>query len=103
MSERRLGRMVQSPELTVRSQLVHSEVSPKGRLKYTAAMPAAPPSLLRIGPFSRLARVTIKTLRFYDAAGLFRPAWTDPRSGYRFYSTAQLPALRRIRVLRELG
>ncbi len=81
----------------------HSAVSPDGRLKYTAAMPAAPPSLLRIGPFSRLARVTIKTLRFYDAAGLFRPVWTDPRSGYRFYSTAQLPALRRIRVLRELG
>ncbi len=66
-------------------------------------MPPAQPPLLRIGPFSRLARVTLKTLRFYDAAGLFRPAWTDPRSGYRFYSTAQLPLLRRIRLLRELG
>jgi DNA-binding transcriptional MerR regulator len=59
--------------------------------------------LLRIGPFSRLARVTLKTLRFYDAAGLFRPAWTDPRSGYRFYSAAQLPLLGRIRLLRDLG
>jgi DNA-binding transcriptional MerR regulator len=59
--------------------------------------------LLRIGPFARLARVTIKTLRFYDGAGLFRPVWIDPRSGYRFYSPAQLPRLRRIRMLRELG
>src|SRR5215470_4539210 len=66
-------------------------------------MAASQPSLLRIGPFSQLARVTIKTLRFYDAAGVFQPAWTDPRSGYRFYATAQLPLLRRIRLLRELG
>jgi DNA-binding transcriptional MerR regulator/effector-binding domain-containing protein len=66
-------------------------------------MPPAQPPLLRIGPFSRLARVTIKTLRFYASAGLFRPAWIDPRSGYRFYSPTQLPLLRRIRALRELG
>jgi DNA-binding transcriptional MerR regulator len=61
------------------------------------------PSLLRIGPFSRLARVTVKTLRFYDSAGLFHPIWVDPRSGYRFYCTTQLPALRRIRLLRDMG
>ncbi len=61
------------------------------------------PSLLRIGLFSRLARVTIKTLRFYSSAEIFRPFWTDPHSGYRYYSTTQLALLRRIRVLRELG
>jgi DNA-binding transcriptional MerR regulator len=61
------------------------------------------PSLLRIGPFSRLARVTIKTLRFYAGAGLFQPVWVDPRSGYRFYCATQLPALRRIRLLRDMG
>jgi DNA-binding transcriptional MerR regulator/effector-binding domain-containing protein len=59
--------------------------------------------LLRIGPFSQLARVTIKTLRFYDGVGLFRPARVDPQTGYRLYSPGQLPALRRIRLLRELG
>jgi DNA-binding transcriptional MerR regulator len=61
------------------------------------------PSLLRIGPFSRLARVTVKTLRFYASAGLFQPIWVDPRSGYRFYCATQLPALRRIRLLRDMG
>jgi DNA-binding transcriptional MerR regulator len=66
-------------------------------------MSPATSSLLRIGPFSRLARVTIKTLRFYDSAGLFRPVWVDPRSGYRFYCASQVPALRRIRLLRDLG
>jgi DNA-binding transcriptional MerR regulator len=66
-------------------------------------MPTPHAPLLRIGPFSRLARVTIKTLRFYDSAGLFRAAWVDSRTGYRFYSATQLPALRRIRLFRELG
>jgi len=79
-------------------------VSPWGRLKgYTDHMSHESPSLLRIGPFSRLAQVTIKTLRFYDAAGIFRPVWVDPHSGYRYYCASQLPHLRRIRVLRELG
>ncbi|HYM28506.1 MAG TPA: MerR family transcriptional regulator [Steroidobacteraceae bacterium] len=59
--------------------------------------------MLKIGDFSRLARVSIKTLRFYDEAGLFQPAWVEPRTGYRFYRAAQLPALQRILLLRELG
>jgi DNA-binding transcriptional MerR regulator len=36
-------------------------------------------------------------------AGLFRPAWVDPESGYRYYSPAQLPQLRRIVALKDLG
>ncbi|HEY7965103.1 MAG TPA: MerR family transcriptional regulator [Steroidobacteraceae bacterium] len=59
--------------------------------------------MLKIGDFSRLARVSVKTLRFYDQAGLFRPAWVEPRSGYRFYRAQQLRELKRIRLLRELG
>ncbi|HXY76329.1 MAG TPA: MerR family transcriptional regulator [Steroidobacteraceae bacterium] len=59
--------------------------------------------MLKIGDFSRLARVTVKTLRFYDDAGLFRPAYVEPRSGYRFYRAEQLRALRRVRLLRHLG
>jgi DNA-binding transcriptional MerR regulator len=59
--------------------------------------------LLKIGPFARLARVTVKTLRFYASAGLFQPIWVDPRSGYRFYCVTQLSVLRRIRLLRDMG
>lgn len=59
--------------------------------------------MLKIGDFSRLARVTIKTLRFYDEAGLFHPAFVEPRTGYRFYRAEQLAHLQRILVLRELG
>ncbi len=56
-----------------------------------------------IGGFAGLAGVSAKVLRSYDGLGLFRPVWTDPSSGYRFYSPAQLPELRRILALRQLG
>ena len=59
--------------------------------------------MLTIGPFSRLAGVSPKVLRAYDALGLFRPVWLERASGYRYYSPAQLPEIRRIVALRDLG
>jgi len=59
--------------------------------------------VLKIGRFAQLAGVTVKTLRFYDSVGLFQPAGVVSESGYRLYHLGQLPALRRIRWLRELG
>jgi DNA-binding transcriptional MerR regulator len=59
--------------------------------------------MLKIGDFSRLARVSVKKLRFYAAAGVFAPAHVQQRTGYRFYRAAQLPQLRRVLLLRELG
>jgi DNA-binding transcriptional MerR regulator len=59
--------------------------------------------VLKIGEFSSLSGVSPKRLRYYDAIGLFHPAWTDPATGYRFYSPAQLPELYRILALADLG
>ncbi len=59
--------------------------------------------MFQIAAFARLAGLSARTLRAYDARGLFRPVWVDPASGYRFYSPAQLPELRRILTLRDLG
>ncbi|HET9346488.1 MAG TPA: MerR family transcriptional regulator [Candidatus Limnocylindrales bacterium] len=59
--------------------------------------------MLTIGPFSRIAGVSPKVLRTYDALGLFRPVWLERDSGYRYYSPAQLPEIRRILALRDLG
>src|SRR5688572_21974274 len=56
-----------------------------------------------IGQFARLGGISAKQLRAYDALGLFRPVWVDPSSLYRYYSPAQLPELRRILALRQLG
>jgi DNA-binding transcriptional MerR regulator len=59
--------------------------------------------MFTVGSFARLAGVSAKVLRSYDALGLFRPIWVDRSSGYRYYSPAQLPALRRILALRDTG
>ncbi|MDR2280128.1 MAG: MerR family DNA-binding transcriptional regulator, partial [Gordonia sp. (in: high G+C Gram-positive bacteria)] len=42
--------------------------------------------LMAIGAFARRTGLTASALRFYADAGLLVPAWTDPSSGYRFYS-----------------
>jgi DNA-binding transcriptional MerR regulator/effector-binding domain-containing protein len=59
--------------------------------------------MFRIGEFAGLAGVSARTLRAWDAIGLFRPAWIDRWTGYRGYSPAQLPELRRIVALRDVG
>lgn len=59
--------------------------------------------MIRIGEFSRLARVPVPTLRFYDQAGLLRPAEVDRFTGYRYYSHEQLARLHRILALKGLG
>jgi len=59
--------------------------------------------MFQIGQFSRLGGISAKQLRAYDEIALFRPVWVDPSSGYRYYSPAQLPELRRILALRQLG
>jgi DNA-binding transcriptional MerR regulator/effector-binding domain-containing protein len=59
--------------------------------------------MFRIGDFSRLARVTIRTLHHYDETGLLQPAHVDEQTGYRYYTAAQLEVLQRIVLLKDLG
>lgn len=59
--------------------------------------------MFTIGEFSGLTGVSAKRLRHYDSLGLFQPAWVDPDSRYRHYSAGQLPELRRIVALIDLG
>jgi DNA-binding transcriptional MerR regulator len=59
--------------------------------------------MIRIGDFSKLSRVSIKTLRFYDEMGLLKPIEVDRFTGYRYYEFDQLPRLYRILALKDLG
>ena len=59
--------------------------------------------MLSIGDFSKLSRVSVKTLRFYDEIGLFKALEVDRFTGYRHYSASQLPRLNRILALKDLG
>jgi len=59
--------------------------------------------MIKIGDFSKLAHVSIKTLHHYGDRGLLIPAHIDRYTGYRFYTLDQLPLLNRIIALKELG
>jgi len=59
--------------------------------------------MFKIGEFSRIGRVTIETLRHYDACGLLKPAKVDPSTGYRYYAASQLQLLNKIIALKEVG
>jgi effector-binding domain-containing protein len=59
--------------------------------------------MFKIGDFSKLSQVPVKTLRYYDELGLLKPAEVDRWTSYRYYSADQLPRLNRILALKDLG
>jgi DNA-binding transcriptional MerR regulator len=59
-------------------------------------------SSLTIGDFSRATHLSIKTLRYYHRVQLLEPAQVDPDTGYRRYTTDQIPVAQVIRRFRDL-
>jgi DNA-binding transcriptional MerR regulator/effector-binding domain-containing protein len=59
-------------------------------------------SSLTIGDFSRATHLSIKTLRYYHRVQLLEPAQVDPDTGYRRYTTEQIPVAQVIRRFRDL-
>ena len=58
---------------------------------------------LTIGEFAQLTHLSVRTLRRYHGGGLLHPARVDPDSGYRYYTSEQIPTAQVIYRLRELG
>lgn len=56
--------------------------------------------MLTIGEFSKICRVSPKTLRYYEAIGLLQPRLVNPMTGYRFYAADQLETMRLINHLK---
>lgn len=59
--------------------------------------------MFKIGDFSRLAKVSVRMLRYYDELGLLKPAEVDRFTGYRFYTTSQISKVNKIVKLRGMG
>jgi DNA-binding transcriptional MerR regulator/effector-binding domain-containing protein len=59
--------------------------------------------MFKIGEFARMGQVSVRTLRHYEDLGLLRPVEIDRFTGYRYYSTTQLPRLNRILALKDMG
>lgn len=56
-----------------------------------------------IGEMAKLHNIPIKTFRYYDEIGLFRPIEVNEENGYRYYSTEQFEQLNTINYLKFLG
>ena len=54
--------------------------------------------MYKIGEFSKLARTTIKTLRYYEQAGLLNPSFIDD-NGYRYCSNNRV-GIKKIAIYR---
>jgi len=55
-----------------------------------------------IGVLARESGLSVSALRFYDTAGVLRPAWVDAATGYRWYTADQLTQARLVATLRQV-
>lgn len=56
-----------------------------------------------IGEFSKITKVSVRMLRYYDKNDLFKPRMKDDWTGYRYYTADQIDELYRILQLRDSG
>ncbi len=54
------------------------------------------------GEFARMARVSVRTIRFYDKQNILRPSYVNDY-GKRFYTDSDLARLQQILLLKYLG
>ncbi|SFR16019.1 MerR family transcriptional regulator [Desulfoscipio geothermicus] len=59
--------------------------------------------MFTIGQFSKICQVTTKTLRHYEKLGLLVPIRDETGNQYRYYTSEQVPRLKQIVFLKELG
>lgn len=59
--------------------------------------------MYRIGEFSIINKITVKTLRYYDSIDLFKPSIVDKYTGYRYYDETQQKVFDEIGKYKDLG
>ena len=58
--------------------------------------------MLKIGEFAKACGASVQTLRYYDQIGVFCADYTDPDSGYRYYSRDKIKTFALIEQLKQL-
>jgi len=59
--------------------------------------------VIKINIFSKLASLSIRTLRYYDEIDLLKPYYVDEITNYRYYEPSQLTRANKIVQLKSLG
>ena len=57
----------------------------------------------KIGDFSNLVNISIRTLRYYDEIGLLKPEIVDKFTNYRYYTEDNVVEAQFITLLKEAG
>lgn len=58
---------------------------------------------LTIGEVSKITKLAISTLRYYDNEGIISPSYKDEKTNYRYYRFFQIPIIKMIVHLKKLG
>ena len=56
-----------------------------------------------IGEVAELLNISPQSLRFYDKAGVVVPVYTNPKTGYRYYSYDQIHYIDRVSTFSALA
>ena len=54
------------------------------------------------GQFAKMARISVRTVRFYDKQNILKPSYVSP-AGSRFYTEKDFARLQQILLLKYLG
>lgn len=58
---------------------------------------------LTISEIAKMTNLPIRTLHYYDEIDLFKPAYVDPQTNYRYYDESQMYQLDLIKSLKYIG
>lgn len=58
--------------------------------------------MYKIGEFSKIVDIPVRTLRYYAEYGVLIPSDTDKYSGYKYYSDANIEEAKLIKLLKSL-
>lgn len=59
-------------------------------------------NMYKISDFSKITKLTVKSLRYYDEEGILIPSFRNKENAYRYYSEADFEKARLIYLLRSL-
>lgn len=58
---------------------------------------------LTVSELSKIVNLPVRTLHYYDQIDLFKPAYVDPKTNYRYYRDSQIYQLDLIKSLKYIG
>lgn len=59
--------------------------------------------MYKIGEFSKIVNMSVRTLRYYDEINVLKPGYVDSFSNYRYYTEDNISEANLITILRSVG